>query len=309
MTTNSLPVATQAPAHVQVGLTDSQSFELAQRVAKCFSMSSLVPKDYQNNLPNCVIALNMATRMGADPMMVMQNLVVVHGRPTWSAQFLIATFNKCGRFSSLRYEFVGAVGSDDWGCMARATELATGEVLTGTLVTIAMAKKEGWFGKSGSKWQTMPQQMLMYRAASWFVRAYAPEIAMGLQTADEMRDTYDMERQGETYLVPVRGEAAMDLNEVIEAQVQRAETSTQPEAQPEAERSPEPTPENGRKRPSSAELEDMRAVLVQEIDEAGLRLQDVEAEAGEYANRWTMSVMDKIRSKIIPNIRAELAEA
>lgn len=308
MTTNSLPVAAQPQAHVQVGLTDSQSFELAQRVAKCFSMSSLVPKDYQNNLPNCVIALNMATRMGADPLMVIQNLVVVHGRPTWSAQFLIATFNKCGRFSPLRYEFVGDQGSDDWGCMAKSTELATGEVLTGTLVTIAMAKKEGWFGKNGSKWQTMPQQMLMYRAASWFVRAYAPEIAMGLQTADEMRDTYDMERQGETYLVPVRGEAAMDLNEVIEAQVQQAEASLQQEAQPEAAH-PDPTPENGRKRPSPAELEDMRAVLVQEIKESGLRLQDVEAGVGEYVNKWTASVMDKIRSNVIPNMKAELLEA
>lgn len=304
MATNSLPVAAQAPAHVQVGLTDSQSFDLAQRVAKCFSMSSLVPKDYQNNLPNCVIALNMAHRMGADPMMVMQSLVVIHGRPTWSAQFLIATFNKCGRFSSLRYEFVGAAGSDDWGCMAKSTELATGEVLTGTLVTIAMAKKEGWFGKNGSKWQTMPQQMLMYRAASWFVRAYAPEIAMGLQTAEEMRDTYDMDRQGETYLVPVRGETAMDLNEIIEAQIQQPEQ----QPKPEAERS-DPAPENGRKRPSPAELEDMRAVLVQEIEEAGLRLQDVEAEASAYVHRWTTSVMDKIRSKIIPNMKAEMLEA
>jgi hypothetical protein len=61
------------------------------------------------------------------------------------------------------------------------------------VVSVGMAKKEGWYGKTGSKWQTMPQQMLMYRAASWFVRAYAPEIAMGLHTSDEIRDTYDME--------------------------------------------------------------------------------------------------------------------
>lgn len=297
------------PQNISVGLTDSQSFDLAQRVAKCFAASSLVPKDYQNNLPNCVIALNMAGRMGADPMMVMQSLVVVHGRPSWSAQFLIATFNKNGAFSSIRYEFFGTEGQDDWGCRAKATELSTGEMLVGPLVTVGIAKKEGWFQKSGSKWQTMPEQMLRYRAASWFIRTIAPEIAMGLQTAEEMRDTYDMDRQGETYLVPVRGEAAIDLNEVIEAQIQRAETSTQPEAQQEAERSPEPTPENGRKRPSTAELEDMRAVLVQEIEEAGLNLRDVEAEASEYVNRWTTIVMDKIRSKIIPNMKAEMLEA
>jgi hypothetical protein len=45
---------------VSVGFNTLQSFELAQRGAKLFAASSLVPKDYQGNIPNCVIALNMA---------------------------------------------------------------------------------------------------------------------------------------------------------------------------------------------------------------------------------------------------------
>jgi len=178
---------------VSVGLVDGQSFALAQRIATMLANSTLVPKHYQGNMGNCVIALNMANRIGADPLMVMQNLYVVHGNPSWSAQFLIACFNKCGRFSSLRYEFGGKEGEDSWSCRSWAVEKETGERLDGTVVSIGMAKKEGWYTKTGSKWQTMPQQMLMYRAASWFVRAYAPEIAMGLHTAEEIRDTYDME--------------------------------------------------------------------------------------------------------------------
>lgn len=174
---------------VSVGLVDGQSFALAQRIANMLSSSTLVPKHYQGNMGNCVIALNMAARIGADPLMVMQNLYVVHGSPSWSAQFLIACFNKCGRFSSLRYEFGGEEGKDSWSCRAWAVEKETGERLNGTTVSIDMAKKEGWYGKQGSKWQSMPQQMLMYRAASWFVRAYAPEIAMGLHTAEELRDS------------------------------------------------------------------------------------------------------------------------
>lgn len=176
---------------VSVGLTTLQGFELAQRAAKCLATSTLVPKEYQNNLSNCIIALNMAQRIGADPLMVMQNLVIVHGRPTWSSQFLIATFNTCGKFSALRYEFFGEPGTDGWGCRAIATELATGEKLTGTDVTIAIAKKEGWYSRNGSKWQSMPQQMLQYRAASWFVRTIAPELSMGLHTAEEIHDVYD----------------------------------------------------------------------------------------------------------------------
>lgn len=172
----------------QVGFSTKSGFELMQRAATLLSSSSLVPKEFQKNLPNCVIALNMANRIGADPLMVMQNLYVVHGRPSWSAQFLIATFNQSGRFTSLRFEFFGEKGKDTWGCRAWAVEKSTGEKLFGSDITIALSKSEGWYGKSGSKWQSMAQQMLMYRAASWFVRAYAPELAMGLHTQDEMED-------------------------------------------------------------------------------------------------------------------------
>ena len=178
--------------HVTVGFTTLQGFELAQRAAKALSSSTLVPKEYQGNLPNCIVALNMAQRLNADPLMVMQNLVLVHGRPTWSAQFLIATANSCGRFSALRFEFKGKEGSDDWACRAWAIEKETQERLDGTWISIGMTKKEGWYQKNGSKWQTMPQQMLMYRAGAWWVRAYAPELSMGLTTAEEARDIIDI---------------------------------------------------------------------------------------------------------------------
>ena len=183
----------QVRENIIVGLTNASGFELAQRAAKMLSMSSLVPTDYQGptGLPNCIIALNMASRMGADPLMVMQNLVVVHGRPTWSSQFLIATFNSCGRFSSMRYEFFGDKQSDEYGCRAISIEQATGEKLVGTDVTIAIAKAEGWYSRNGSKWKTIPQQMLTYRAACWFVRAYAPELSMGLHSAEEVIDISD----------------------------------------------------------------------------------------------------------------------
>ena len=310
----STAIATQqSTAPIQVGLTDSQSFELAQRIATCFSKSSLVPQQYQNNLPNCLIALNMAARMGADPLMVIQNLHVVHGRPGWSAQFLIATFNKSGRFSSMRYEFVGTEGTDDWGCKAKAIERETGEILEGTVITIAMAKKEGWYQKSGSKWQTMPQQMLMYRAASWFVRAYAPEIAMGLQTAEEVRDTYDMEPVGNSYVVPVRGEVGTDLNAIIE--VQNGSESVQNEVENNGNAGVHTQELDGaaqpkqRKRLSTEELDARRADLVADIEGDGFDLKEIEKAVGEFSNRWSEKIMDKIENVILPNMRAERAGA
>ncbi len=178
--------------------TDIQSFhsasgwELAQRMSKALSASTLVPQAYRNNIPNCLIALEIAQRLGASPLLVMQHLYLVHGNPGWSAQFLIATLNQCGRFSAIKYRFTGEKGKDSWGCIAYAKEKATGEVIESAEVTIALAKKEGWYAKNGSKWQTMPQQMLMYRSAAWLVRTHAPELSMGLPTRDELEDIDDV---------------------------------------------------------------------------------------------------------------------
>lgn len=179
---------------VRTGMGDLQGFELMQRVAKALAASTLVPQQFQGNLPNCLIALEMAQRIGASPLMVTQNLYVVHGRPGWSAKFLIASFNQCGRFTAIRFEWVGTRGKDDWGCRAYATEKATGEKIVGPLITIDLAKKEGWHGKNGSKWQTIPELMLQYRAAAWMVNTHAPEISMGLNTAEEITDVYDATR-------------------------------------------------------------------------------------------------------------------
>jgi hypothetical protein len=177
-----------ATPNLPTASADTQAFELQLRKAKVFAASTLVPQQYRNNLPDCVIAMNMANRIGADVLQVMQNLYIVQGKPGWSAQFLIATFNQSGRFSAMRFEWQGHQGGKDWGCRAYATEKATGETIRGAWVTWKMAEAEGWTKKNGSKWLSMPEMMMTYRAAAFLVRTYAPEIAMGLQTTEEIID-------------------------------------------------------------------------------------------------------------------------
>lgn len=160
-------------------------FEHSQRVALMLSKSDLVPKQFQGNVGNCIIALEMAVRIGASPLMIMQNLYVVHGKPAWSSSFLIATVNACGKFSPLRYE----EGKDKGGCVrAWATDKSNGERLNGAWVSMEMANAEGWVSKSGSKWKTMPELMMRYRAATFFARQFCPEISMGIHTTEEIQD-------------------------------------------------------------------------------------------------------------------------
>lgn len=163
---------------------NKEAWEVVQRMANAYASSDIVPQNYRGKVANCIIALQMAHRMQADPMQVMQSLYIVHGQPSWSSKFLIASFNKCGRFTAIKYRF----SDDRKACRAYATEKATGELIEGPEVTMKMAEAEQWSTKAGSKWKTMPELMMSYRAAAFLIRLYAPEISMGFQTTEEVED-------------------------------------------------------------------------------------------------------------------------
>lgn len=182
------PMALVPASPVPGGLTmwnDTKLMNLAYRTAGMLSKSALVPDSYRNSPENCLIAIDLANRQGLSPMMVMQNLYVVKGKPAWSGSFCAAAINGCGKFTPLEYVFVDEGGG---GCFARATRLSSGSVCVSDTITMQMAKDEGWLDKSGSKWKTMPRQMMMYRAASFFARAHCPEVLLGIQTVEEVQD-------------------------------------------------------------------------------------------------------------------------
>lgn len=184
-----VPAQTYRPGEIFMSIS---AFEDAQRMVKPLATSDLVPDTFKNRIGNCLIALEAAQRIGASPLQVMQNLYIVHGKPAWSSQFLIACVNASRKFSPLRYKMTGTKGADDYGCIAWAKDLNDGEILESPEITIGTAKKEGWFTKNGSKWQTMPELMLRYRTATLFARLYAPELTMGIQTDDEVQDIIDV---------------------------------------------------------------------------------------------------------------------
>lgn len=225
-------VAAHEAAPAQFNFFDTKQFETMQRICKMFASSELVPDMYkasQDNpaekaMANCMIAIEMAQRIGASPLMIMQNMVIIYGRPSWSSKFLIATVNTCGRFKPLQYRFtnLGDVGKVEyvdyewqnvngknkkvavkktldgtniinWECVAFTIAKGSDDVLESSPITIMLAIQEGWYTKSGSKWTTMTKQMLMYRAASFWTNAYAPELSMGMKTTEEVIDIEDIE--------------------------------------------------------------------------------------------------------------------
>lgn len=183
--TDSTALTTTSSGSVFSGI---QAFEDAQRIAKALASSTLIPPQFQGQqgFANCLVALEIANRMRMSPFQVMQNLHIIHGRPSWSSQFIIGLINGSGRFSPLRYEVTGQ--GETLACTCVATELATSNDLRGPTVTMAMAKKEGWATKSGSKWLTLPDLMIRYRAAAFWGRLYIPELLVGIQSQEEVVD-------------------------------------------------------------------------------------------------------------------------
>lgn len=181
--------------------SDSESFQRLFDIGKMFASSTLVPQNYQGKPMDCTIAVDMANRMGVSPMMVMQNLYVVKGKPSWSGQACMSMIRGSREFKNVRPVYTGEKNTDSWGCYIQAEYRETGEVVRGTEVTISMAKAEGWYSKKDkygnetSKWQTIPEQMLAYRAAAFFARVYIPNSLMGVYVEGEAEDIAPAERK------------------------------------------------------------------------------------------------------------------
>lgn len=190
--------------------TSIKAFESAQQMATAMSKSAIIPKAFQKKPEDIMIALELANRTGTSVIMVMQNIDIIQGKPSWSSKYVISALNSCGRFSPLRfkYEDLGkktinyviytgyhpnkkkfdkSIEIHDMKCTAFCKDLE-GEVIEGPAITISMAVKEGWYTKDGSKWPTMTKLMMSYRSAKFFGNLYAPDVLMGMQSADEVID-------------------------------------------------------------------------------------------------------------------------
>lgn len=185
---DSLGVEVKNPKKVIEVAREVLPIEKLMEMASTLSKSTIVPVAYQHRAENCFVAMDMASRMGVSVMMVMQNLHIIQGKPSWSGQAMASMIRSNPQFRNVTLHYVGEEGKDTHGAYVTVERVSNGQTMKGGTVTIATAKKEGWYQKTGSKWQTMPEIMLAYRAYAWFARVYCPEIMMGLQTTDEVYD-------------------------------------------------------------------------------------------------------------------------
>ena len=165
---------------------NKDAFNQILRAADMLSKTSIIPQSYQGKPQDCFVAIEMANRMGVSPMVVMQNMYVVKGKPSWAGQACTMLINSCGKFKDVKHIYTGEKGKPNRGCYVTATRISDGSQVDGVEVTMQMAQSEGW--TSNSKWRNMPELMLAYRASAFFARVYCPEAMTGVQTAEEVYD-------------------------------------------------------------------------------------------------------------------------
>ena len=190
--------------------SDVDLYQQFYKMAEGLSKTDLVPDNYRNKPENCLIAIDTARQIGAkNPLFVMQNLYIVKGKPSWSGQYCSALVYT--NFKNVKVNRMGNAEEGLQGIYITATN-KNGENCRGSVVTLEMAQKEGWITKQGSKWQTMPEQMLIYRAFAFFARVYCPDKLLGMHDEFEIQD-----------IIPVDNSKAKNLedklNNVIEAEI------------------------------------------------------------------------------------------
>lgn len=216
-----------------------QSLDEAMRFADIMSKSAIVPKDYQGNPGNILVAVQWGAEIGLPPLQAMQNIAVVNGRPSIWGDAMIALVKGSGLLESMNED----IDADHASCTVKRR----GEQAVTRTFTMEDAKRAGLSGKQGP-WSQYPKRMLQMRARAWALRDVFPDVLKGVYIAEESRDLPEekdvtaesstveetktasraekaraalADRRKEVVKVPV-----VDLGEVVAA-IQRAETPEQ----------------------------------------------------------------------------------
>ena len=113
--TTAVAVAAETANTLTVGNVwrDKKQFDQMLRAAQMLSQTSIIPASYQQRPQDCFVALEMASRLNLSPMVIMQNMYVVKGKPSWAGQACITLINSCGKFRDVKPVYTGTRGTGE----------------------------------------------------------------------------------------------------------------------------------------------------------------------------------------------------
>ena len=204
------------------GMLNPQNIAEAIEIANVMSKSNIVPKDYQGNPGNIVVAIQWGMELGLPPLQAMQNLAVINGRPSLWGDAVIALVRGSGLMEYMREDV-----TDD---SATCTVKRKGEPETARSFSKEDAKRAGLLGKQGP-WTQYPKRMLQMRARSWALRDVFPDVIKGIAIAEEAQDMPAERDMGQAQTVPDEPPAASRTESVKSKLKSKAKATSKPEPQ------------------------------------------------------------------------------
>lgn len=274
------------------GLTPTNLTE-AMQLAEILAQSTIVPKDYQRNPGNILVAIQWGAELGLAPMQAMQNIATINGRPSIWGDAMLALVKNSSEFVSIKEEFTG----EDASLTAVCTIARKGQPDHTTYFSVEDARKAGLWGKQGP-WTQYPRRMLQMRARGYALRDMFPDVLKGMRTAEEVRDMPKEKDMGDVEQV-AEPESKSARDKVIERLNRSKE---EPKAEVKAESKPQQTTVSNR--PSQAEL------LIIKLDsvETAEQLKPLYEECKEFAKDELAIEIKAAYQSALARIRAEDAE-
>lgn len=168
--------------------TVPQTFNEQMHFAEVISQAKgMLPRAYEGNPANVLVAVQYGASLGIEPMAALQNIDVIQGTPTLSAKAVAALVRANGHKLWMT--------EDEQNMSATCTIVRNDDKEHPVTVTRdkAWAQRMGLLTKDNYKKQ--PTTMLMWRAVTACANRACPELFLGLggaYTADELHDMDDM---------------------------------------------------------------------------------------------------------------------
>jgi len=187
--------AVRAPVSTRQGLAGAftlvpQSFNQAMQVAELLAQSQFVPQSFRGKTGDILAAIMYGAEVGLSPMVSLQSIAVINGRPALWGDSVMALLMSHPKFGGLHEEWTGEGVNLTAVCEIKRKGIDS--PFFGTF-SVADAKQAGLLGKSGT-WTTYPRDMLMWKARHRAIRQGFADMLKGLMMAEDI--------QGEWHAAP-----------------------------------------------------------------------------------------------------------
>ena len=179
----------------KVSILEPTNLGEAMEFAKQISGSSMVPKQYQGNPTNTLIAMQWGYEIGLAPMQALQNIAVINGKPSIYGDALLALVRKDPRCMGIDEKIEGENENMKAICILKRKHIDGSIEMIDREFSVLMAKRAGLWGKQGP-WSQYPERMLQMRARGNCLRDAFPDVIKGIITKEEA-DDYPVEKQSD----------------------------------------------------------------------------------------------------------------